>query len=200
MRRQRSPDTNGFEPLPPLSQSRKPQRSRFPSNPPRSAIMSSLTLVQGQFFLPAMIRVWRHFLTGNVQFEFKEYSKVPSVFLSLNDWRIKHDVNEQCFGCGERATIFEVDDRGEQRYRMNWCTDCNDEIRRTIREVDNDMCDWAKDDDDVERNLCGRPVARTCNMSTEDCCRYTGRCYCGRVTPQGSLECVDCRDYRGWFR
>lgn len=52
----------------------------------------------------------------------------------------------------------------------------------------------------IERSTCGRPVARTCNMSTEDCCRYTGRCYCGRVTPQGALECVDCMDYRGWFR
>ena len=163
--------------------------------------MSSLTLVQGQFFLPMMIRCWRHFLTDNVMFESSDYNRVPSVFLSLNDWRIKHDPNEQCFGCGERASIFEIDDRGEQRYRMNWCTECHDEIRRTITAIDDDVCDWASDSmASGERNECGRPIERTCNMSPEDCCRYTGTCACGRVTPPNSLECVDCKDYRGWFR
>lgn len=215
--------------------------------------MSSLTLVQGQFFLPMMIRCWRHFLTDNVMFESSDYNRVPSVFLSLNDWRIKHDPNEQCFGCGERASIFEIDDRGEQRYRMNWCTECHDEIRRTISASDEDVCEleggefsvvevfvgrWVDghrpkcerviaefissnaatsmlamlcmDEPDRhfvkrriasgERNECGRPIERTCNISPEDCCRYTGTCACGRVTPPNSLECVDCKDYRGWFR
>ena len=27
-----------------------------------------------------------------------------------------------------------------------------------------------------------------------------GLCSCGGVTPPGKLDCVDCHDYRGWFR
>ena len=51
-----------------------------------------------------------------------------------------------------------------------------------------------------ERNECGMRIEQTCNMSSDDCCRYTGICGCGRQTPPNSLECVDCRQYRGWFR
>ena len=105
--------------------------------------MSSLKLVQGQFFLPVMVRAYRHFLTDNTLFEFTEYSKLPKVYRSVKDWRIKHDPKRSCFGCGERATIF--DDTGSERWSMDWCTECHDEIRRNIEGIENDISDWATD-------------------------------------------------------
>ena len=187
--------------------------------------MSSLTLVQGQFFLPTMVRCWRHFLTDNVLFESSDYNKVPSVFLSLNDWRIKHDPNERCFDEIRRAITANDDEVCELEYGEfsvvevfvgRWVDGHRPKCERVIAEFISSnaatsmlsmLCIDEPDRHFVkrriasgERNECGRPIERTCNMSPEDCCRYTGTCACGQVTPPNSLECVDCKDYRGWFR
>ena len=225
---------------------RTPNRSRFPSNPPRSASMSSNYAVY--------CSVETNCPGGFDYFFF--LSVRAKGFSSLKRWRDERAVLDTSFEVVE-ITMSEWNDgkrtKKESVYRRSLTSreatkvlsrlcarhpDRHFVKRKLVREREpsfinqaqcdcggicqagSDMCfecdhGWDEvferngvDDADPfyvaesEQETASRIERELGDIREREVRERMGRglCSCGGVTPPGKLDCVDCHDYRGWFR